>query len=99
MEKWPQLRHPKKVIIKIQLSISTNVNPETDEVDGGFHYVDSHFLAYDKSQQFMYEDLTTTDIKKIMKGRQKAFFYCWLVPNKEGDWLMDIKEEAPWQDW
>jgi hypothetical protein len=94
-----KLRTPKKVIVKIQLSISTNVNPETDKLDGGFYYTDSTFLAYNKSQKFMYEGPTTNDIKKIMKGRQKAFFYCWIVPNKESGWTVDIEEEAPWQDW
>lgn len=83
-------RKPFRTILKVQLSIFTT--------RGGGGYNDSTMIVYDETRKFCYEGPTTPEIRKIMRGRNKAFFHAWLVPDGKG-WQMQIEDEAEWQEW
>ncbi len=73
----------KKVIVKVQLSLATSHDKQ-------------QVLVYDEDHKNSYEGDASPEIIKAMDGEVKKFFYA-IFPTKPG--MIDMFEEAPWQDW
>jgi hypothetical protein len=74
----PSGKPVKKEIVKIQLS---------QEPQG-------QVLVYNIDRTILYQEELPLDIAKLMRGRQKAYFYARMIRGE-----LTIDEEAPKQEW
>ncbi len=65
-------------IVKVQVSLSLPVE----------------VLIYDEDKEWWYKGPLPKDVRKVMRGQVKLFFYATL---RRG--AICLHEEAPWQEW
>ena len=69
------------MIVKIQQQLGGNTTPQ-------------QMLVYDKSRDYLWEGDITPEVKKFLKGRDKAYFNAKVVNTK-----FEIHEEVKTQNW
>lgn len=78
------------MIVKVQLSLESNAPG---------HKPGSRMLVYNKSRTVMFEKDADDEMVKKMKGMPKGFFHAEKLDKTRLDSKIEIKEEAPWQEW
>lgn len=72
-----------KFIVKVQVPLSTNGEPEA--------------LIYDETREVQ-AMVPVTDVTSRMKDRPKAFFWATIRADAKSR-VIELHDEAPWQDW